>query len=316
MQLQIRTRALGQAWSTVTEAALVMKNSLETFHIQAVSSDVDLAVTHSLTTASGVEYSASYGNHKIIFDSESFILFSQSWVGINISVQGKGHVFSGSEGMFGSWNFGGVRFRDGTPFSTVGGYSGTRERSLELARSWQVPLDQSYFQVPSDVCDVVENSGDRRQLNGGTPVFPDCTSSCDDIEIDFVREACKEDVLLTGDTSWACDPHYLDPIIQLSNQCEFVTVDDEMCSKNGDTCQRLGGFCKLDCVPDDEHVCLTGLCSFTTDRFRRELKTPKSPKSPKSPKTPKSPKAPDNEDPPLMVDTCQCYAPVACADTP
>ena len=40
--------------------------------------------------------------------------------------------------MFGSWNYGDVRFANGTVFDLSGGYYDFRERAFELSESWKV----------------------------------------------------------------------------------------------------------------------------------------------------------------------------------
>jgi len=324
IQLQIRTRARNY-YSTVTEAGLLMKSSGEVFNIRADVADTNLVVTSNLTVASGASYSNSeFNQHLVKFDTpgsvDSFILFRKSGNGMNVAVRGQGYIFTDSEGMFGSWNHGGVRFRNGTAFDLSGGWSGTRTRSIALAESWKVPMSESLMIDPSIVCDPssscgvtdefdctdVRRLGDSRKLD----VVPGCKRTCGDITNQIMREACEEDVLLTGDKTWACDTDYVDPIIVESSQCEFNTMDDSMCSKMGDACQRLGGYCKQECQDDDEHVCVPGLCSkIKVHKAERVLKS--SSKSSSSSGSSKSGKSSGSQ-----MDACQCFVPVDCAEVP
>ena len=305
-----------------------MKSTGEQLNIRAISGSSPLTVTQNLTVASGALYSLYGSNiHRVTFDTPgsvtSYIQFRKSAVGMNVAVHGQGYIFTNSEGMFGSWNHGGVRFRNGTNFDLSGGWLGTRGRSIELAQDWSVPLSESLMVVPSDVCDALSACGgiysfgcnDVRRLGHKesrklSPVNPGCDRTCADISDPITMDACEQDVLLSeGDITWACDPDYIDPIVVKSSQCEFNTEDDLMCSKKGDACQRLGGYCKQGCEADDGHVCVPGLCS---DIAGRRLKKPKSLEVPKSPKaSPKSPKAKDPE-----IEACQCFVPVDCAKAP
>lgn len=161
---------------------------------------------------------------------ESLIRFgigSQS--DINIQVKGKRKTFKYSEGMMGSYSYGGVRFPDGSPFDTSGGYAGTIHRSLPLARAWKVKPSQSELTNPSTRC---EYSGVRRARSLGeifeiesdnttstimttTDNKPTtCTRSCDDITNPPLKEACEADLDLTKDSSWACQDTYVAPIIE------------------------------------------------------------------------------------------------------
>jgi len=117
-----------------------------------------------------------------------------------------------------------------------------------------------------------------------------CDRTCDDITIKVLREAwCEKDLELSdNDTTWACQPSYVYPVIVESNQCEFNKIDSAMCSKTGDRCQRLGEFCKLDCADDADNVCVPGLCSYDGQETEGKEKTRKDHKSAKSTKARKT----------------------------
>jgi len=340
LQLQIRTRPRG-GYSTITEVGLIMKQTGEIFHARATGSSA--IVENNITLASGASYSSASYYHKIDFTVDnSFIKVNAMSSGLSVQVQGQGSTFTDSEGMFGSWNYGGARFLNGTVFDLSGGYWDVRGRSIELAESWKVPSADSLMDSPSDVClpspecidddatfECEENeSGDEnesdenenRRLGDGRKlqreVYPDCTRTCDDITVPLLREICERDKEITGDPTWACEPNYVDPVFVESNECEFEKLDDEMCYKSGDECQRLGGFCKINCESTDDHVCLPGLCSkerspLETTRFLKADKEPKAPKAAKKAKTPKAakktkpPKAPEE-------DQCMCFVAVEC----
>lgn len=277
LQLQIRTRPR-QWYSTVTEIGLLMKDTGETFHAQ-INLANDIVVQSGLTAASGASYSSSSGDHKVTFfdGDDSFILIRSSGTGMSVSVKGQGHVFTDSEGMFGSWNYGGVRYSNGTAFDLSGGYWDVLERSIELAESWMVNPEDSLMDSPSIICDPSPQCGGaddlfdcdeienrRRKLE----VNPGCDKTCDDISNALLRESCEKDLELTGDPTWACEDDYVKPIIVESAECEFEKTDDSECHKEGDSCQRLGGFCKVDCESTADHICLPGLCSTRHDPWQ------------------------------------------------
>jgi len=324
MQLQIRTRPRG-VYSTVVEVGLIMKLTGEVFHAVATASGL-LVLTNTITSASNAAYSNQGSNwHKISFSDVSFILVRGSGSGMNVEASGRGVVFTDSQGMFGSWNTGGARFSNGTIFDLSGSYPEKRNTAIQLAESWKVSAGESLMQTPSDIC-IGDSScggasdlfpcdefgdggqgGDRRLGQGSRKLQlqnPECKRTCDDIVNPVLKEFCEKDVELTEDPSWACDSSYVDPVIVESNECEFETSDDEMCHKTGDTCQRMGGSCKLDCKSTDDHVCVRGLCAYegAKNRFlgRKGNKGSKVPKSAKSTKRSK----------------CECFVPVKCESAP
>lgn len=307
LQLQIRTRPRG-SYSTITEAALKFKLTNEVFRV-----GVDTGVTNSLTSASGVTYTPSTNTHEISFNNAySFIRFNVFSYGISIQVFGHGSYFCGSEGMFGSWNNGGVRFPNGTAFDLSGGWAGTRTRSIELAQAWMVPFVDNLLTNPSIICDASSSCGgsgdaflctDTRRLRALQQTEP-CETTCDDISNDILRGACEEDVELTADEGWACQPSYTNPVIIEADTCDFEKPDEGMCYSVGDTCAQMDGYCKPDCEETDTHVCLPGICG--SDMKIRNLKKDKKDKKEesKSKKSLKKTKAP--------IEECMCFAPTKC----
>lgn len=291
-----------------------MKLTGEVFHAVATESGIVDVLENNITSASNAAYS-NQGGHKISISDDSFILVRGSRSGMNVEASGRGVVFTDSEGMFGSWNFGGARFSDGTIFDLSGTYTEKKDMAIQLAESWKVSEEESLMETHSDICigdatcgdmelfpcDEV-GPGENRRLGQGSRKLedPECDRSCDDVASPLLKEFCEKDIELTGDLSWACDSSYVDPVIVESNECEFETFDDEMCSKTGDTCQRMGGSCKLDCKPTEDHVCVRGLCAYeeAKNRFlgRKRKNGPKVAKAAKSNKRSK----------------CECFVPVKC----
>jgi len=320
MQLQIRTRPRG-VYSTVVEVGLIMKLTGEVFRAAASASGL-LVLENNITSASNAAYSNQGQSwHKISFSDVSFILVRGSASGMNVEASGRGVVFTDSEGMFGSWNTGGARFPNGTIFDLSGTYTEKKDTAIQLAESWKVSEEESLMQTHSDICigdsscgvapnlfscDEYGPGGDRRLGQGSRKlqVFPECERTCDDIVNPLLKEFCELDVELTEDPSWACDSSYVDPVIVESNECEFETSDDEKCRKTGDTCQRMGGSCKLDCKPTEDHVCVRGLCAF--ERAKNRFLGPKRNKGNKVPKSAKSTKG----------SKCECFVPVKCESAP
>ena len=306
LQLQIRTRPRNY-YSTITEAALKFKQTGEVFRI-----GVDTSITNGLTILSGVTYDNSIPNtnaHTILFnDAFSYIRFNMWYGGLSIQVFGHGSYFCGSEGMFGSWNNGGVRFPNGTAFDLSGGWAGTRTRSIELAQAWMVPFTDNLLTNPSTICDASSSCGptdafactDTRRLRA-LQTEPCETTDCNYIQNDILRGACEEDLTLSeNDLLWTCQPSYTNPVILESDTCDFEKPNEGMCHSVGDTCARMDGYCKPDCQETDTHVCLSGICG--SDMKSRTLKKDNEKKRESSKKT-KAPTKPAE---------CMCFAPTKC----
>ena len=175
------------------------------------------------------------GTWNIQIDHDSSIKFHGWTGGISVQVIGKGDIFSGSEGMFGSWDYGGVRFKDGTLFDTTLGYASPG--AIALAQDWQVTVDSLMF-APSAVCDASPSCGPteafqctdvRRALevsdsrDGSRRLDSSCgKTDCNHISVDFLKEACEKDIDLTGDISFACEPSKLIPLIVEPGPNDFV----------------------------------------------------------------------------------------------
>ena len=140
--------------------------------------------------------------------------------------------------MFGSWNYGGVRFPNGTAFDVTGGFKGTKGRSFELAEAWMISAHPTtnLLTNPSNVCDASSSCGGpgdafsctstRRNLRS-LQQNPTCANTdCSFIQNDIIRQACEEDLLLSsGDTDWTCQPSYVNPVIDEADPCDFLQGD-------------------------------------------------------------------------------------------
>ena len=327
IEVQIATRPRTY-YSTITQISVLMKQTGEFFKIK-LGQQLQAADN---TIATGATVTSSSNSHTIDFDGvPSFIKILAYNHGLSLQVQGHGSIFSDSEGMCGSWNYGGVRFSNGTSFSTVGGWAATAATSFELAEDWQVLASNSGLLVPSQICDASKTCGpndaflcgDVRRLEDvaeanskgtvralGEEVNPNCDKTCDDIIDPIFREACEADITYSGnkDTTWACQESYLEPVLAKVDQCDFVKVDDLKCSmKDNKKCASVGGKCVVDCESkntDKNHVCLPGLCS----------KKPKKDKSLKG-----SMKRKELDIRGLRwadKKKCMCLAPVVCSSPP
>lgn len=165
----------------------------------------------------GPTYRIDFGTN-----SGSYMLIHVNMWGISLQAEGCDLFFAGSVGMCGSWDSGGLRFKNGTSFDISGGYDDVASRSHELADSWKIPIGDNLMFDPSEMCDASSLCGPleefecedfRRHL---VAVLPACPQTCEDISILQFREQCLKDVELTGDISWACTPNYLNPILAAS----------------------------------------------------------------------------------------------------
>eukprot|EP00548_Thalassiothrix_antarctica_P014232 CAMPEP_0194164854 /NCGR_PEP_ID=MMETSP0154-20130528/924_1 /TAXON_ID=1049557 /ORGANISM="Thalassiothrix antarctica, Strain L6-D1" /LENGTH=566 /DNA_ID=CAMNT_0038875149 /DNA_START=76 /DNA_END=1772 /DNA_ORIENTATION=- len=230
LQLQIRTRPRN-GWSTVTEVALLMKNSGEFFRYSVNPGPGGFPdLTNTITSAnSNADCVTISRGHQINFlqDPGARIRITDYFGNINVQIVGTGLTFTDSEGMFGSWNYGGVRFRNGLPYDTSGGFVGTRPTSIALAQDWQIPIADNLMSNPSNICEYEPNcansqfgcSSTTRKLES-----VDCDQTCDDIGSDptgLAKLACEEDFAITGDNFFACQPAYQDPFIILADPSDF-----------------------------------------------------------------------------------------------
>ena len=216
----------------MTEVGLIFKSNSETFTLRQDTANVASFIdVHNLTTANvqSVDYNTPHPGSEtwtVQIDNDSFIKFTGWQHGLSVQVKGKGNIFSGSEGMFGSWDYGGVRFKNGTLFDTSLGWMSPG--AIELALDWQVHVANSLMFAPSAVCDASSTCGPapaafqchdvRRVLE-----VDECDyTNCDHISPQFLKEACEIDLDLTGDTSFACEPSKLDPIIEIPDSNDFI----------------------------------------------------------------------------------------------
>ena len=157
--------------------------------------------------------------------------------------------------MFGSWNHGGARFRNGTIFDTTGGFSVTAATSIALAQDWKVLLAESLMASPDDTCDPRSTCGPteafectavRRMLEMSdssdvdnnrrlTNIDITCSETdCSNISVQLLKEACERDIAFTNDTSWACEPSKVNPIIVEPGPNDFVPhSSDETTGQTG-----------------------------------------------------------------------------------
>jgi hypothetical protein len=218
----------------VTEVGLIFKNNGETFTLKQDAAGVDtFTVADGLTpllnvqsVVSNIPYPGSQ-TWTVQIDNDSFIKFTGWYHGLSVQVKGKGNIFSGSEGMFGSWDYGGVRFKNGTVFNTAQGWASPG--AIDLALDWQVPFAESLMSVPSSICDASPSCGPAPLAFACTDVrraleqVSECDKTdCNHINVPLLKEACENDIILTNDTSFACEPSKLDPIIEEPHPSDFI----------------------------------------------------------------------------------------------
>jgi hypothetical protein len=184
-----------------------------------------------------------------------FIRITRYQFGLDIIVQANGANFSGSEGLCGSWNFGGLLDRDGDSFTNADWY-----------QNWQVKVAENLFTGAghSSICTPApqgdcskdfpngnfpcsgKDGGDRVHdeeravhdeellakateaavLDGNHALRNlehDCDRTCGDIPAKFPehRTSCIFDVIVTGNNDFACTPAYIDPIVIRQDTCRL-----------------------------------------------------------------------------------------------
>ena len=199
-----------------------------------------------------------------------FIRISRWPGGLSVQVQGNGADYDGSRGMCGSWQNGGVRDRNDNPFASTD--------TTDWAIEWQVQASENLFNTPgAGVCtgppdcssnfpEPFEGTGTTTP-GGGFPCgfrigegqdLPDhgnlrrvlphtfmCDKTCDDIPADQpeLKLNCIFDVIVSGDSRFACNPSYLDPVVIRQNECSdssssSESSDESKSSKAGKKRQR------------------------------------------------------------------------------
>jgi len=226
LEIQIATRPRNY-YSTITQITVVWNKPLnEFFKISFGGSGptVNTITTDATVSNSGSTWTIAHTT------SPSFIrITNNSNYGLTLQVQGHGTLFSDSVGMCGNWNYGGVRFVNGSLYDTSGGYSGTAATSFPLAQDWQIPFADNDLEFKTNICDA-SSSCDGMNLFSCSAVrrflkkdeaHPGCGSTCDDLTTETSRLACEEDVALTGDGTWACQKSYQDPLMSYQIFCEY-----------------------------------------------------------------------------------------------
>ncbi len=206
--------------------------------------DQSVSPVFPFSVTTGAQYT------QINMDPNNFIKINTWAYGISVQVQGTGTFFAGSEGMFGSWDHGFVRFRNGTIFDTSGGFAATAATSIDLALDWMVPVSDSILFNPSNQCDASSSCGTgnpfsctdvRRNLeifesdSKNRKLATSCGKTCADITEPMTQLMCMEDMILSGgDEEWACDLAKLDPIVLTPGPNDFTPhPNDESDSQSG-----------------------------------------------------------------------------------
>jgi len=237
LQVQMRTRPRN-FYSTITEVVVLMKATGQLMRVSATGAN-----SNTIDGASDGQVNPMGNGYQLNFLNApgSFIRVTNYGGNINLQVQGDGRIFCGSEGMLGSWNYGGVRFRNGALYDTSGGWAATRLTSIALALDWQIPLNDNLLTDPSSICDASSDCGpseifdctdsrrvlevdekqEEREMQSTI-----CSLSCDDIfdptPTLILRSSCEEDlILLSGDNFFTCQPAYTDPIIVVADPNDF-----------------------------------------------------------------------------------------------
>ncbi len=264
IQVQTQTRPLTAGWSTVTEIAVLFKATGETFSYKFVPPK-GYKATNKLTNASVSSVVPLKNGYQVNINDSNFIKVTGGGpYGIILEIQGGGGYMHGSVGMCGSWDNGFARYKDGTIFDTSTGFQGTRDKSGPLALDWQAPIDSSLLTDPSDIC-VADPSCGKGEIfdciDGEDPIgpaVPGCEeTNCDKVKPAERKEACENDIEITGDPTWACK--YIDedsvPIISPAPN-QFVPTPTASPVPTPDLCDSNK-------PAQNDHPCGTDSCQHT-----------------------------------------------------
>ena len=250
LQLQVRTRP-GGGWSGVVQVGLKWLPTGETIFLfngslRLVENNVANYSTilnyerKSKQSPSG--YAADYVHYFHFLNGpankDNFIFIEEWKYGLyNIEIKGNGSTFAGSKGSLGAWN----RYDESKKFilrdnvNTV--YTGNS--IFDVINSWRVKDNgESILNNPSTICTSSGACGtgvgqlpciygdtyrNRKMMKRGLQSA--CNKTCDDLTTPLEKDMCQSDVSLSGDTDWACQVTYTDPIIYES---EFIP-SGELC---------------------------------------------------------------------------------------
>mmetsp|Transcript_30641 Transcript_30641/g.47023 ORF Transcript_30641/g.47023 Transcript_30641/m.47023 type:complete len:376 (+) Transcript_30641:50-1177(+) len=244
-----------------------------------------------------VGYSTSpYNKYEVDLGGGYFIRIIPYTFHYSVQVHGDGALFMNSEGMCGSWNSGGVADRFGVPF--------TSSDTLDWATHWQVQASEAIFALNGETCTAppecgkefpdgefpCKGSDDQRTLVQHE-LESDCEKSCNDIPAQYpeLRNNCYYDVIVTGDNSFACQPAYIDPVVDKPDK---HTCDDAKCvSSKPNVCEKNGGRCVRKCETSLKVSCNPWLC-----KEYKEIEP--------------FPDKPDDKVKPIGKDRCACAIPV------
>lgn len=292
LELQVRTRGRG-TWSTVVEVALLWLPTGEYFQAdgEGTTNGKIGQYTTTFTSSSPVDVqdiSSYYNTYKLDFkddSSSSYIKITFYGEHISVEVVGTGNVFCGSEGMLGSWKYGGAKYSNGADYVPINDWYATRATSINYALDWKVAMSDSRMNNPSDICIQESTCG-----TGNFPPCskmrsePSCNSTCNDLTDEKTKSECIADNELMGEENniFACNPAAKNPE-QCENECDTdpSTFSDSppVCrDSTGVTCGILGLvsfvsplLCWLPLFSDDCRI-LCGLCceddssfTFTTE---------------------------------------------------
>ena len=248
LQLQVRTRP-GGGWSGVVQVGLKWLPTGETIFLfdgsaRLVTNNVDKPQYSAILNYESrpKESSSSYAGDQIHYfyflggpdDKENYMKIEEWKYGLyNIEIKGHGSTFAGSKGSLGAWS----RYDENYKFilrdNTV--YFGTS--IFDVIYSWRV-LDngESILNDPSTICTsssecyptysnatlpcVYNNVYRDRKVRG---LQTSCDKTCDDLTTPLEKKMCQLDVALSGETDWACQATYTDPIIyesECSSSCK------------------------------------------------------------------------------------------------
>jgi hypothetical protein len=244
IHLHIRTEPKG-GYASISHAVLKLGNEILEITDDQTGTNVlfntgALAVAPSTLGGYALDVTVTTNGYSTRFEVDmlqgQFIRITRYPHGLDISILANGATFSGSEGLCGSWNSGGLQNPDGDP--------------LESSQEWQVPMGEYLFATPSTTCTPFDpcssnggptdatsgcgdgGGGDAAQLAAAALVQAAgnelCLQSCEDTTLDDfpkLRENCKFDLETTKDIGFLCTPAYNFPNVILPQE----SLSQRMC---------------------------------------------------------------------------------------
>lgn len=155
--------------------------------------------------------------------------------------------FGDSVGLMGSYSDFEFPYRDGSVRFPADSIS---QNASDYANEWSVSVskgDKSLIAMPSQR----EGCKEASPFPSNPSLLQRAIAACANLTDNDTNQNCIFDIMATGDTIWAANPGYTDPLQPPMEQCVDAKSNE---------CALAGGECRWRCN-DSQFVCLPGICT-------------------------------------------------------